>query len=670
MVSPWCTNSVRVRLFAADLPSPPGKNPLQGLVEPPTCDSSPYVSTSFLVGPGSIRNGNLIVTVDANGLPTFTRWSDGVVLLAATSFSLESLDKLDVLGNRLYSGNVTFSRGPGGDEIYGLGEHKTGRLPYGEWEWHFEESQRRATFADNSDVSLPLYTSTNGYTFLWNLPSYGMISISQSSIFWSSNATPALDFWLSVADPSPTTATPPYASLSGQLISAIGAPSDLPVWATGFWQCKLRYRSQEELLEAARGYAVRHLPLAVIVIDYLHWPAFGEWKFIQSCWPDPSAMVAELQTLGVKVMVSVWPQVDPSSSRAPALLAGNYLIRNSSGEPWFDRATFTKPGYLIDATNPDARQYQWGAVDEGYYQHGIETFWLDAAEPQGSVPGNMTFWAGEDIQVGMAYPRENSRTFYEGLMAAGITDGLTLSRSAWIGSHALGGAVWSGDIYSNWTSLEQQIYIAQNMAMRCVGIVGRPLALSLALALALLTHTRTHTYQQPSAVFIFGLQILAGFMVGTSRTPLFKNLYSDGFSLGPSAPFFGCMGCANQVFPMTRVGGAGEEMKFGPLVLPQRPLFRPSFFSATSSRSIYWQATHGHKLLGYPCFVPCFTTLATRPVLMRLINFFSAMHPTSWHPFTSTALGLETCTFPHLLRGNTGSISMTPMCFSLGLVCG
>ena len=47
-------------------------------------------------------------------------------------------------------------------------------------------------------------------------------------------------------------------------------PSDLPEWATGFWQCKLRYRSQAELLEAARGYAARGLPLSAIVIDYLH----------------------------------------------------------------------------------------------------------------------------------------------------------------------------------------------------------------------------------------------------------------------------------------------------------------------------------------------------------------------------------------------------------------
>ena len=120
-----------------------------------------------------MRNGNLLVTVDAAGLPTFTRQSDGVVVLAATFFSLTPLGKVDVLGNALYSGSVAFSRGAlgGGDSIYGLGEHKTGRLAYGEWAWQFEESQRRATFADNSDISLPLFSPSLGLPLGGNLPS-------------------------------------------------------------------------------------------------------------------------------------------------------------------------------------------------------------------------------------------------------------------------------------------------------------------------------------------------------------------------------------------------------------------------------------------------------------------------------------------------------------------
>ena len=45
----------------------------------------------------------------------------------------------------------------------------------------------------------------------------------------------------------------------------------LPEWAAGFWQCKLRYETQEELLQVAREYKKRGLPISVIVIDYFHW---------------------------------------------------------------------------------------------------------------------------------------------------------------------------------------------------------------------------------------------------------------------------------------------------------------------------------------------------------------------------------------------------------------
>jgi hypothetical protein len=36
--------------------------------------------------------------------------------------------------------------------------------------------------------------------------------------------------------------------------SCTGHPPEMPTFATGFWQCKNRYRSQDELLTVAREY--------------------------------------------------------------------------------------------------------------------------------------------------------------------------------------------------------------------------------------------------------------------------------------------------------------------------------------------------------------------------------------------------------------------------------
>ena len=48
----------------------------------------------------------------------------------------------------------------------------------------------------------------------------------------------------------------------------------MPKFASGFWQCKLRYKTQAEFLKVAHEYKDRGLPInvIVIVIDFFHWP--------------------------------------------------------------------------------------------------------------------------------------------------------------------------------------------------------------------------------------------------------------------------------------------------------------------------------------------------------------------------------------------------------------
>jgi alpha-D-xyloside xylohydrolase len=69
-------------------------------------------------------------------------------------------------------------------------------------------------------------------------------------------------------------------------LTALTVPM-MPEYGLGFWQCKLRYQTQEELLSIAREYRARKLPIDLIVIDFFHWPTQGEWKFDPTYWPDP-----------------------------------------------------------------------------------------------------------------------------------------------------------------------------------------------------------------------------------------------------------------------------------------------------------------------------------------------------------------------------------------------
>ena len=84
----------------------------------------------------------------------------------------------------------------------------------------------------------------------------------------------------------------------------------MPEYGLGFWQCKLRYYNQEQVLNVAREYKKRGIPLDVFVIDYYHWPRCGDYRFDEEYFPDPKAMIDELHEMGIETMVSIWPQID------------------------------------------------------------------------------------------------------------------------------------------------------------------------------------------------------------------------------------------------------------------------------------------------------------------------------------------------------------------------
>ena len=237
----------------------------------------------------------------------------------------------------------------------------------------------------------------------------------------------------------------------------------------GFWQCKLRYQTQEELLEIAREYKKRNIPLDVIVVDFFHWPKQGDWRFDPTYWPDPDAMIAELKEMGIELMVSVWPMVDYKSENFAEMKAKGLLTRVEKGV----RIDNTYMGNTIqfDPTNPEAREYVWGKIKKNYYDKGVKIFWLDEAEPEYTVYDfeNYRYHLGPNCQIGNIYPVMYAKAFFDGMKAEGQENIVNLLRCAWAGSQKYGALVWSGDIHSTFESLQNQFAAGLNM-----GIAGIP----------------------------------------------------------------------------------------------------------------------------------------------------------------------------------------------------
>ncbi len=339
------------------------------------------------------------------------------------------------------------------EKIYGMGQYQQ---PYLNLKGADLELAHR-----NSQASVPFAISSMGYGLLWNNPGVGRVVFGNNIISYESYATKILDYWFVVED------TP--AKIEEAYAKATGTVPMMPEYGLGFWQCKLRYQTQEELLEIAREYKRRNLPLDVIVVDFFHWPKQGDWKFDADYWPNPDEMIRELEAMNVKLMVSIWPTVDRESENYEEMLEKGYLIRTERG--FRTGLNFEGATIHYDATNPNARKFLWEKVKTNYYDKGIKIFWLDEAEPEYSAYDfdNYRYFRGTDLEIGNIYPVEYARTFYEGMQAEGQKNIVNLLRCAWAGSQRYGALVWSGDIASSFESMRNQLAAGLNM-----GLAGIP----------------------------------------------------------------------------------------------------------------------------------------------------------------------------------------------------
>ena len=309
----------------------------------------------------------------------------------------------------------------------------------------------------NSQASVPFYVSSRGYGFFWNNPAIGTAAFGTNKTEWYAKSTKKLDYFITAGD------TP--AEIEAQYTLATGRTPMMPEYGLGYWQCKLRYRTQEEVLAVAREHKRRGLPMDAIVIDFFHWTMQGDFKFEPLDWTDPEGMVNELKSLGIETVVSVWPTVDERSENFGKMADMGYLVNADRGNQ--NHMTWMGNTVFYDATHPGAQKYVWERCKENYYQKGIRCFWLDEAEPEYGPYDfdNYRYYAGPALQCSNIYPVGYAKGFYEGLKTEGEKEILSLVRCAWAGSQKYGVLTWSGDIHSSFRSMREQLQAGLSMSM-------------------------------------------------------------------------------------------------------------------------------------------------------------------------------------------------------------
>lgn len=512
-IQPWGRNSLRVR--STKNSRMPEEN--WALLEPEDIKADIRINDDESA---EIVNGKIKAWISSAGKLTIFN-SDGKILLDeyvrntrdvtadyCSSLEIEARELKPIPGGD-YSLTLRFVSTYPQEKLYGMGQYQQPFLNLKGTD--LELAQR------NSQASVPFCLSSEGYGFLWNNPAIGRVTFGKNITTWQAYSTKAMDYWVTAGD-TPAEIVEKYTEVTGRVPM-------MPDFAMGFWQCKLRYQTQEELLEVAREYKRRGLPLSVIVVDFFHWPLQGEWKFDPTYWPDPDAMIAELKEMGIELMVSIWPTVDHRSENYQEMLEKGYLMRTERGL----RVTMECHGSTVhfDATNPEAREYVWNKAKKNYYDKGVKIFWLDEAEPEYNVYDfdMYRYHMGSNMQVGNIYPEMYAKCFYEGMEAEGQKDIINLIRCAWAGSQKYGALVWSGDILSSFSSMRNQFAAGLNM-----GMAGIP----------------------------WWTTDIGGFHGGDIRDPKFHELLVRWFEYGTFCPVMRLHGCRLPTKPQQGTTGGAE----------------------------------------------------------------------------------------------------------------
>ncbi|KAK4448054.1 putative alpha-glucosidase 2 [Podospora aff. communis PSN243] len=270
-IEPWGPNALRIRAtHEATFPAenwalseaPPEISPAEQNVQIEEGVKAVVVNGRIMAHVS--RGGKLVITDEARGsrtvLEEFSRNRVDVTDPKASALKIDAREFVPRPGADSYRLTARFESLDENEHIYGMGQYQQ---PYLNLKGTDIELAQR-----NSQASIPFALSSLGYGLLWNQPAVGRAALS----------TRVLDCWI-VAGDTPAGIVRAYANV-------VGKPPPMPEYGLGFWQCKLRYQTQDELLQVAREHKRRGLPMDVLVVDYFHWPKEGDWRFDPTFWLD------------------------------------------------------------------------------------------------------------------------------------------------------------------------------------------------------------------------------------------------------------------------------------------------------------------------------------------------------------------------------------------------
>jgi len=459
-------------------------------------------------------SGQKLVSLSTSQLKIEVMKEDGSMIFydsarrKLTQENTRTLTRVEVNGEKTYRSERFTNMWDTQEAFYGLGQHQGGV-----WNYRGEDVELSQ---DNTNISIPMLLSSNGYGIFWNNGSRSrMNNRFVHALYLTSEVADAVDYYFLYG--------PDFDKIVASYRELTGAAPLFGKWAYGYWQCKNRYDSQQELLNIAQKYRALHIPLDNIVQDWFWWNTMGEPVFNKN-YPDPKGMVDSLHDQHVHLMISVWPYFRPGSPVYDDMDKQGFFIDRTK-VAGFHPARMA----LYDAFNPKARDYYWGLMNKALFQIGADAWWLDTTEPEteGRADNLLTtnkVAIGNGARYANEFPLMTTTAVYEGQRKASDQKRVfILSRSTYAGAQRNAAATWSGDIDPNWETFRRQIPAGLNYSLS-----GLP----------------------------YWTTDIGGFVVANPDDPAYRELYVRWFEFGAFCPIFRAHG--------TRSTNQNEIWSYGP----------------------------------------------------------------------------------------------------------
>jgi alpha-D-xyloside xylohydrolase len=229
-----------------------------------------------------------------------------------------------------------------------------------------------------------------------------------------------------------------------------GNPPMFPLWAYGFWQCRERYSSGDQLVETVKDFRKRNFPMDVIVQDWQYWGknGWGVPQFDKINYANPADFIKKLHDSNAHFNISIWSNPDKNSEIGQAYVKKNLYIPET---PW------------LDYFNPLTREAYWNTLRDNLFTYGVDSWWMDATEPENDALKGKNTYIGLGDFYRLTYPLMVSQAVYEGQRKTTSDKRVCiLTRSAFLGQQRYGIINWSGDIGGTWDAYKRQIVAGLN----------------------------------------------------------------------------------------------------------------------------------------------------------------------------------------------------------------